>query len=105
MYATLGLITVIAAGVEFRELALPDAVAAYIASGIGSPPRTSFANQAVTMARAAADTSAGIRPGSVPGFIIAPIAGVAIATPQWKWFREPSSSAVEKTRSMRKASK
>jgi len=96
---------VVAMGIEFRESAVPYAVAAYITSAYWFTSSTSFANPAVTMARAATDTFAGIRPGSVPGFIIAQIAGVAIATPLWKWFREPSSSVVEGTKSMRKVAK
>jgi glycerol uptake facilitator-like aquaporin len=103
--ATMGLIIVIAAGIEFRESAVPYAVAAYITSAYWFTSSTSFANPAVTMARAATDTFAGIRPGRVPAFIIAQIAGVAIAIPLWKWLREPSSSAVEETKSMRKAAK
>jgi glycerol uptake facilitator-like aquaporin len=103
--ATLGLIIVIAAGVEFRESAAPYAVAAYIASAYWFTSSTSFANPAVTMARAATDTFTGIRPGSVPAFIIAQIAGVAIAVPLWNWLREPASIAVDETKSMRKAAK
>ena len=36
---------------------------------------TSFANPAVTLARAASDTYAGIAPGSVPGFVLAQLLG------------------------------
>jgi glycerol uptake facilitator-like aquaporin len=103
--ATLGLIIVIAAVVEFREAAVPYSVAAYITSAYWFTSSTSFANPAVTMARAATDTFTGIRPGSVPGFIFAQIAGVAIAIPLWQWLREPSSGALEKTKSMRKAAR
>jgi glycerol uptake facilitator-like aquaporin len=103
--ATLGLLIVIAAGIEFRESAVPYAVAAYITSAYWFTSSTSFANPAVTMARAMTDTFAGIRPGSVPGFIIAQIAGAGIAIPLWKWLREPSSGSVEETKSMRKAAK
>ena len=103
--ATSGLIIVIAAGIEFRESAVPYAVAAYITSAYWFTSSTSFANPAVTMARAATDTFAGIRPASVPGFIIAQIAGIGIAVPLWKWLREPSGGVVEKTKSMRKAAK
>ena len=101
--ATLGLIVVIAAGIEFRESAVPYAVAAYITSAYWFTSSTSFANPAVTMARAPTDTFAGIRPGNVPAFILAQIAGVAIAIPLWKWLRVPSSSVVEETKSIRKA--
>jgi glycerol uptake facilitator-like aquaporin len=103
--ATLGLIIVIAAGIEFSESAVPYAVAAYITSAYWFTSSTSLANPAVTMARAATNTFAGIRPCTVPAFIIGQIVGVAIALPLWKWLREPSSSAVEKMKSMKKTAK
>jgi glycerol uptake facilitator-like aquaporin len=46
---------------------------------------TSFANPAVTLARAASDTFAGIRPADTPGFIIAQLAGAAAATGVFRW--------------------
>jgi len=103
--ATFGLIIVITAGIEFRESAVPYAVAAYIASAYWFTSSTSFANPAVTMARAATDTFAGIRPGNVPAFIAAQAAGVAVAIPLWKWLRQPSSSAIEEMKTMTKAAK
>lgn len=39
---------------------------------------TSFANPAVTLARAASDTFAGIAPGSVPGFVVAQAVGAGV---------------------------
>ena len=103
--ATLGLILVISAGIEFRKSAIAYAVAAYITSAYWFTSSTSFANPAVTMARAATDTFCGIRPGNVPGFIAAQAAGVAIAIPLWNWFCRPSVQAVEETKSMGKAAK
>lgn len=103
--ATLGLITVIAAGVEFNRSAVPYAVAAYITSAYWFTSSTSFANPAVTMARAATDTFSGIRPANVPGFIAAQVAGVTIAVPLWKWLRDPSAEAVNETKSKGKAAK
>jgi glycerol uptake facilitator-like aquaporin len=46
---------------------------------------TSFANPAVTIARSASDTFAGIRPVDVPGFIIAELVGAFAATALFKW--------------------
>lgn len=46
---------------------------------------TSFANPAVTLARAASDTFAGIRPTGAPGFIIAQLLGVTAATGLFCW--------------------
>lgn len=103
--ATLGLILVIAAGIEFHKSAVAYAVGAYITSAYWFTSSTSFANPAVTMARAVTGTFTGIRPGSVFPFIVAQIAGVAIAIPLWKWLRQPSSVATEETKSMRKAAK
>ena len=103
--ATLGLIIVIAAGVEFNKSTVPYAVAAYITSAYWFTSSTSFANPAVTMARAATDTFSGIRPRNVPGFIAAQVAGVAIAMPLWNWLRQPSDKAAEETKFMGRAAK
>ena len=46
---------------------------------------TSFANPAVTLARAATNTFAGIRPVDAPGFIAAQLAGAAAATALFRW--------------------
>jgi len=46
---------------------------------------TSFANPAVTLARAATDTFAGIRPSDAPGFIVAQLAGAAAAAFLFAW--------------------
>jgi hypothetical protein len=55
--------------------------------GAGS---TSFANPAVTFARAASDTFAGIRPGDVPGFVLAQLLGAAVATALFRWLVPPT---------------
>ena len=47
------------------------AVGAYIAAAYWFTASTSFANPAVTIARALTDTFAGIRPADVGGFIAA----------------------------------
>jgi glycerol uptake facilitator-like aquaporin len=64
---------------------VPFAVAAYITSAYWFTASTSFANPAVTLARAASDTFAGIRPSDVPGFIIAQLLGAATATMLFRW--------------------
>jgi len=46
---------------------------------------TSFANPAVTLARSATNTFAGIRPLDVPAFIAAQLAGSAVATFLFRW--------------------
>jgi glycerol uptake facilitator-like aquaporin len=46
---------------------------------------TSFANPAVTLARAFTDTFTGIRPVDVPGFVGGQIVGAAAATALFRW--------------------
>ena len=64
---------------------VPFAVAAYIMAAYWFTSSTSFANPAVTLARAASDTFAGIRPIDAPGFIIAQLFGAAAATLLFRW--------------------
>jgi glycerol uptake facilitator-like aquaporin len=83
--ATFGLLTVIWGSARHRPEAVPFAVAAYITGAYWFTSSTSFANPAVTMARAASDTFSGIRPGDVPGFIVAQMLGAAAATAIFRW--------------------
>ncbi|HEY1181564.1 MAG TPA: MIP/aquaporin family protein [Rhodocyclaceae bacterium] len=77
--ATFGLLMVILSGVRHRAEAIPYAVAAYIAAAYWFTASTSFANPAVTVARALSDTFAGIRLADAPGFITAQFIGAAAA--------------------------
>jgi glycerol uptake facilitator-like aquaporin len=83
--ATFGLMSVIWGCSRRRADAAPFAVAAYIAAAYWFTASTSFANPAVTVARALTDTFAGIRPVDVPGFIGAQLAGAATATLLFRW--------------------
>jgi len=83
--ATFGLLAVIRGCAARRPAAVPFAVAAFITGAYWFTSSTSFANPAVTMARAASDTFAGIRPMDVPGFIVAQILGAAAATAVFGW--------------------
>lgn len=83
--ATFGLLSVIWGCSRRRSDAVPFAVAAYIAAAYWFTASTSFANPAVTVARALSDTFAGIRPADVPGFIVAQLAGAAAATVLFRW--------------------
>jgi glycerol uptake facilitator-like aquaporin len=83
--ATFGLVLVIWGCSRRRADAVPFAVAAYIAAAYWFTASTSFANPAVTVARALTDTFAGIRPADVPGFIGAQLAGAATATVLCRW--------------------
>jgi glycerol uptake facilitator-like aquaporin len=68
-----------------RGAIAPFAVAAYVTSGYWFTSSTCFANPAVTLARSASDTFAGIRPGDAPGFIAAQLVGAAAATLTFRW--------------------
>lgn len=83
--ATFGLLAVIWGCARLRSAAVPFAVAAYITAAYWFTASTSFANPAVTLARAASDTFAGIRPADVPGFIVAQLTGAAAATMLFRW--------------------
>jgi len=77
--ATAGLVVVIFALVQTRRAALaPAAVGAYIAAAYFFTSSTSFANPAISVARAFSNTFAGIAPASVPGFIVAQLIGGAV---------------------------
>lgn len=67
--ATFGLVTVILFAARFRREAIPAAVACFITSAYWFTSSTSFANPAVTIARATTATFAGISPQSVPMFV------------------------------------
>jgi glycerol uptake facilitator-like aquaporin len=79
--ATFGLLTVIWGCRAHREPVTAFAVAAYITGAYWFTASTSFANPAVTVARALTNTFAGIRPTDAPGFILAQFVGLALALP------------------------
>ena len=83
--ATFGLLAVVWGCARLRSTAVPFAVAAYITAAYWFTASTSFANPAVTLARAASDTFAGIRPADAPGFILAQLIGAGTATALFRW--------------------
>jgi len=83
--ATFGLLSVIWGCVRSRPEVVAFAVGAYITAAYWFTASTSFANPAVTLARAASDTFAGIRPTDVPGFVLAQLAGATAATALFRW--------------------
>lgn len=85
LVATLGLLMVILGAIRFRSAAVPYVVAAYITAAYWFTASTSFANPAVTLARAASNTFAGIRPDDAPMFILAQLAGAALAAGIMAW--------------------
>jgi glycerol uptake facilitator-like aquaporin len=88
--ATFGLLAVIWGCARGGSPAMvPFAVGAYITAAYWFTASTSFANPAVTLARSATDTFAGIRPTDAPGFIVAQVAGAAAATGLFRWLLAP----------------
>ncbi|MGZ3182046.1 MAG: aquaporin [Telluria sp.] len=87
--ATFGLLGTIIACSRTHPRVTPAAVALYITSAYWFTASTSFANPAVTLARAATDTFAGIAPADVAGFIAAQCAGMAAATAVFTWLYPP----------------
>jgi glycerol uptake facilitator-like aquaporin len=85
--ATFGLLLTILGCAARTPAAVPYAVGLYIVSAYWFTASTSFANPAVTVARALSDTFAGIAPAGVPAFIAAQIAGMlaALAVARWMW--------------------
>ena len=77
--ATCGLLLTILLGLRARPAAIPALVAAYIFAAYWFTASTAFANPAVTLARALTQTFAGIRPIDAPAFIVAQLAGAALA--------------------------
>ena len=91
--ATFGLLAVIWGCTRARSSFAAFAVGGYIAAAYWFTSSTSFANPAVTLARAASDTFAGIRPADVPGFILAQVAGALAAAFCFRWLPAPPDSS------------
>jgi len=83
--ATFGLIVAILGSLRFQPKATPTIVGLYIAAAYWFTASTSFANPAVTLARALSDTFAGIAPSSVPGFLVGQVTGAVTATVLCHW--------------------
>ena len=89
LIATFGLIAVITGCSRRRADAAPLAIAAYITAAYWFTESTSFANPAVTLARAFTDTFAGIRPIDAPAFIVAQVLGGFSAALLLRWLTPP----------------
>jgi glycerol uptake facilitator-like aquaporin len=88
--ATFGLLLVVWGCTRFQPSACAYCVGAYIAAAYWFTASTSFANPAVTLARSASNTFAGIRPVDVPPFVMAQLLGAVTATFFSRWlFSKP----------------
>jgi glycerol uptake facilitator-like aquaporin len=83
--ATAGLLLVIEGVGRRRPERVAQAVGAYITAAYWFTSSTSFANPALTLARAATDTFVGIRPLDVPGFWLGQGVGAAVAIGAGRW--------------------
>ena len=94
--ATFGLLSIIWGCSRGRPSAVPFAVAAYITAAYWFTASTSFANPAVTLARAFTDTFTGIRLIDVPPFVAAQVVGGFAATMLFRWLMRfiPASADV-----------
>jgi glycerol uptake facilitator-like aquaporin len=90
LIATAGLLATITGALRFAPASTPLLVGLYITGAYWFTASTSFANPAVTIARALTDSFSGIAPSSAPGFIAAQLLAVAVAAPLLKWlFAKP----------------
>jgi len=78
--ATFGLVATILLTLRTKPSAIAASVGLYIGAAYWFTASTSFANPAVTVARAISDTFAGIRPADVPLFVVAQLIGALSAT-------------------------
>lgn len=90
--AAFGLVAVILGGLRTRAQAIPALVGLYVTAAYWFTASTSFANPAVTIARALTDTFSGIRPVDAPGFIIAQFAGALLALGLAHWLFAPEKA-------------
>jgi glycerol uptake facilitator-like aquaporin len=93
--ATFGLIGVITGCSRKRPDLTPFAAAAYITCAYWFTASSSFANPALTLARTATGTIAGIRPGDAPAYIAVQLLGAIAATTAFNWLHRPANSTAQ----------
>lgn len=86
--ATFGLVLTILVAARHRPQAIAALVGCYIAAAYWFTASTSFANPAITIARALTDSFAGIRPVDAVPFILAQLAGALLALGLCRWLLE-----------------
>jgi glycerol uptake facilitator-like aquaporin len=96
--ATFGLIATILGCVRFRMDMLAAAVGVYIGAAVWFTSSTSFANPAVTIARALSNTFSGIAPHHVPGFLVAQVLGGFAAAAVFAWLLGPGGVGSRESR-------
>lgn len=87
--ATFGLVAVVRSVGRRGSTLASIAVGSYITAAYWFTSSTSFANPAVTLARATSATFAGIRPADVPSFLLAQALGAVAATSTFRWLLPP----------------
>ena len=87
--ATFGLILTILGTARHRPLWVAPSVALYISAAYWFTASTSFANPAITVARSLSDSFAGIAPADVPSFVLAQLAGAALAALAARFLFDP----------------
>jgi len=90
--AAFGLVLTILLTLRANPAAVAVSVGLYITAAYWFTASTSFANPAVTIARALSDTFAGIRPADVTPFIVAQLAGAVAAMLLSRWLVPPASA-------------
>jgi glycerol uptake facilitator-like aquaporin len=83
--ATFGLLGTIAGSIRFSPALTPALVGLYLTAAYWFTASTSFANPAVTIARALSNSFSGIAPSSAPGFVVAQMISVPIAFAVFGW--------------------
>ena len=95
--ASFGLVGAILAALRFQPQAVAWTVGLYITAAYWFTASTSFANPAVAIARGFTDTFSGIRPGDVPGFVLAELAGAVLAALVFGWLLNEDTEVEEET--------
>lgn len=90
--ATFGLLAAIAGSIRFSPATTPMLVGLYITAAYWFITSTSFADPAVTIARALSNFFLGIALSSVPAFIVSQIAGAKAAYVVFGWLFSPGGS-------------
>lgn len=96
--ATFGLILVILLSARRKDTSVAYAVGGYITAAYWFTASTSFANPAVTVARALTPTFAGIRPSDVPVYLVAQLLGAGLAALGVAWLEGSRPSEAQRVK-------